>query len=681
MTHSDNSKASGGPSLQQQSSRRSSGRKRSYPSPSSSSSPSTQSDRTLVDDDDTDSSTSIPRAVVQKQRRLNTATMRGNQVSLQRSVPAFLNKLFSMVNDPTTDDMIRWSNDGTSFIVQGHEEFAKVVLPRFYKHNTFASFVRQLNMYDFHKIPHIQQGVLISDSKHEIWEFNNPNFQRGRPDLLTLVARKRNRDRNGSDSQVSLSTIVQDIEQIRRHQSAISADLHNLRQDNQVLWEESFAAREKHQQHQEVVTKILQFLMAVFSKDRPPSKVQEQLLSTLLELTTSYQVAAAAAAAAAVAGSSSAGNLIKEAASLAGMDVSNTTTTTTTTTTPSSGQEEKLYQEPNATTTNGAGMYAYPNSSKLDLLMAASKALNLSLHEAHYQMPGSSCAQSSTPTPGISSTSTSTTATDSIKEPSNNGDDYYSRTSTAAASSTTTPFFPSFPGSSAMDAAFGTMPYLPPEPPQLADMGPVGAPTATIDTATRSVKAISDEIDDLQSTVESLANNLGIDPSLLTTSDLMNSPYYSQFTTDYSNMISSATEIERNRLFELARIKDAEAAAHAAAAAASAAHQTPLAARRASSNKVPSPVLRTSINASFDTGRPSVTSAVPIPVPVPVAVPTSVPTAMPQHAVGVDPMATTTTTAAANMFHNYRIDNETQNNNNTNDNTGDGSSSAETSEP
>lgn len=400
-------------------------------------------------------------------------------------------------------------------------------------------------MYDFHKIPHIQQGVLISDSKHEIWEFSNPNFQRGRPDLLTLVARKRNRDRNGSDSQVSLSTIVQDIEQIRRHQSAISADLHNLRQDNQVLWEESFAAREKHQQHQEVVTKILQFLMAVFSKDRPPSKVQaQQILSTLLELTTSYHVAAAAAAAA-VAGSSSAGNLIKEAASLAGMDINSNTSQQATS---SAAQEDKLYQESSATTTNGDGMYAYPNLSKLDLLMAASKALNMSLHEAHYHMPGSSCAQS---TPGTSS-STSTSVADNSKE-TKWGNDDYSRTST--------PFFPSFSAPSAMDAAFGAMPYLPPDPPQLADMGTVGAPTATIDTATRSVKAISDEIDDLQSTVESLANNLGIDPSLLTTSDLMNSPYYSQFTTDYSNMISSATEIERNQLFELARIKDAEAAA------------------------------------------------------------------------------------------------------------------------
>ncbi|KAI7879398.1 hypothetical protein K492DRAFT_237925 [Lichtheimia hyalospora FSU 10163] len=652
MTQSDNSKASGVPSLQQQSSRRSSGRKRSYPSPSSSSSPSTQSDRTLVDDDDTDSSTSISRSVVQKHRRLNNASMRGNQVSLQRSVPAFLNKLFSMVNDPTTDDMIRWSSDGTSFIVQGHEEFAKVVLPRFYKHNTFASFVRQLNMYDFHKIPHIQQGVLISDAKHEIWEFNNPNFQRGRPDLLTLVARKRNRDRNGSDSQVSLSTIVQDIEQIRRHQSAISSDLHNLRQDNQVLWEESFAAREKHQQHQEVVTKILQFLMAVFSKDRPPSKVQEQLFS-LLELTINSQVAAAAAAAAAVAGSSSAGNLIKEAASLAGMDVNDSPLQETPST---SRQEDKLYQEPNTTTTNGAGMYAYPNSSKLDLLMAASKALNMSLHEAHYHIPGSSCAQSTPP-------GTSTT-TDNIKQSKSEEDDY-SRTNT----STSTPFFPSFPVPSAMEAAFGTMPYLPSEPPQLADMGTVGAPTAMIDTATRSVKAISDEIDDLQSTVESLANNLGIDPSLLTTSDLMNSPYYNQFTTDYSSMISSATDIERNQLFELARIKDAEAAAHAA-------QQTPLVARRASSNKVPSPVLRTSTNASFDTGRPSLPSAVPIPVPVPVAVPTSVPTATPQHGIGINPMAT------ANMFHNYRIDNNSNGTpNTTNDNTGDGSSSAETSDP
>ncbi|KAJ2803062.1 Heat shock transcription factor, partial [Coemansia helicoidea] len=108
------------------------------------------------------------------------------------AVTPFLNKLYNIVDDSASDDLIRWSAEGNSFVVVRHEDFAKEVLPHFFKHNNFSSFVRQLNMYGFHKVPHLQHGGLIADSPDaECWEFSNEHFQRGKPDLLHYIHRKK----------------------------------------------------------------------------------------------------------------------------------------------------------------------------------------------------------------------------------------------------------------------------------------------------------------------------------------------------------------------------------------------------------------------------------------------------------------------------------------------------------
>ena len=124
---------------------------------------------------------------------------------MNRNNPAFLNKLRSMVDDPNTDELIRWSPAGDTFLVPNHVRFGEEVLPRFFKHNNFSSFVRQLNMYGFHKVPHLQQGALKSDqpSQNELWEFSNQCFHRDHPDLLSKVQRKRSgkeRDHHHSNS-------------------------------------------------------------------------------------------------------------------------------------------------------------------------------------------------------------------------------------------------------------------------------------------------------------------------------------------------------------------------------------------------------------------------------------------------------------------------------------------------
>ena len=67
------------------------------------------------------------------------------------NIPSFLLKTFDIVQDPSSDSIISWNPEGNGFIVKQVNQFSDQILPKYFKHNNFSSFIRQLNMYDFHK--------------------------------------------------------------------------------------------------------------------------------------------------------------------------------------------------------------------------------------------------------------------------------------------------------------------------------------------------------------------------------------------------------------------------------------------------------------------------------------------------------------------------------------------------
>lgn len=91
----------------------------------------------------------------------------------------FLTKTYQLVDDPAVNDLISWNEDGSGFIIWRPAEFARDLLPKYFKHNNLSSFVRQLNTYGFRKV--------VPDR----WEFANGCFKRGEKGLLRDIQRRK----------------------------------------------------------------------------------------------------------------------------------------------------------------------------------------------------------------------------------------------------------------------------------------------------------------------------------------------------------------------------------------------------------------------------------------------------------------------------------------------------------
>lgn len=162
----------------------------------------------------------------------------------QDSIPSFIRKTYDILEECKFPNIIDWNAEGTAIVIKNPTEFCQKVLPQYFKHNNLTSFVRQLNMYNFHKR---RTQTLDHIYYHDL-------FQQGKKHLLKEIRRK-GADTNAEKTQRAVespeassqgqdaSTLAYENEFLKNLYneamskiSALESQVNDMNAQNQSLW-------------------------------------------------------------------------------------------------------------------------------------------------------------------------------------------------------------------------------------------------------------------------------------------------------------------------------------------------------------------------------------------------------------------------------------------------------------